>query len=167
VIEIEISGKQKERAEKLYNFKCLKGSITKGKSQLYGAIGEVMCLDYLSEFGNVRQESDYDHDLLLDGFKIDVKTKCTTVKPLPGYLASISDFNPHQKCDWYLFCRVHKDMRKGWICGFAWKSLFYKKAQYAKAGDIDPEGNGWTFKGDCYNLKYGDLMPIEALKGTL
>lgn len=167
MIEIAINDKQRERAEKLYEFKCLKGSITKGKSQIYGAIGEVMCLDYLSDFGKVRQESDSNHDLLFDGFRIEVKTKRTKVKPLPDYLASISDFNPRQKCDWYLFCRVHKDMHKGWIYGFMWKSLFFKKAQYAKVGDIDPEGNGWTFKGGCYNLKYGDLMPIEALTSTI
>jgi hypothetical protein len=164
MIEITIDSKQIHRAEKLYEFKCLKGSITKGKSQIYGAIGEIMCFDYLSELGNINQESSYDYDLVFDSFKIDVKTKCTTVIPLPDYLASISDFNPRQKCDWYLFCRVHKNMQKGWICGFIWKLLFYKKAQYAKKDDIDPDGKNWTFKGDCYNIKYGDLMPIELLK---
>ena len=165
MIEIAISHDQRGRAESLYEFKCLKGSITKGKSQIYGAIGEIICLDYLSDFGKAKSDADYDHDLLFDNFKVDVKTKKTTVKPQRDYLASISDFNPRQKCDWYLFCRVHENMQRGWILGFMWKTLFYKKAQYAKAGELDPEGNGWTFKGDCYNIKYGDLMPIEALKG--
>jgi hypothetical protein len=42
---IEISKEQIERAKKLYPFKELKGSITKGKSNIYGALGEIIIYD--------------------------------------------------------------------------------------------------------------------------
>lgn len=42
---IEISEDQIDRAKKLYQFNELKGSITKGKSNIYGALGEIIIYD--------------------------------------------------------------------------------------------------------------------------
>jgi len=44
---IEISEDQINRAKKLYPFKELKGSITKGKSNIYGALGEIIIYDII------------------------------------------------------------------------------------------------------------------------
>ena len=50
-IELKVSSSQLMRAEKLYDFSSLKNSITKGDSQMYGAIGEVVVMDYLKASG--------------------------------------------------------------------------------------------------------------------
>ena len=48
---IEISKEQIERAKKLYPFKELKGSITKGEGNLRGALGEIIVFDIFNEKG--------------------------------------------------------------------------------------------------------------------
>ena len=91
---IKISLEQIERAKKLYLFTELKGSITKGKSNIYGAIGEIIIYDIYKNNGlNVDFNSTYDYDLIIENYKVDVKTKRTTVVPMPNYLCSISAFN--------------------------------------------------------------------------
>ena len=101
---LQISREQIERAKKLYPFNDLKGSITKGVSNIYGALGEVIIYDLSKKNGlNVDFTSTYDYDLIIENYKIDVKTKRTTVTPKPNYLCSISAFNTRQECDFYFF----------------------------------------------------------------
>jgi hypothetical protein len=49
MIEIEITEEQRKRAKELYEFNVLKGSVTKGKGNEVGALGEVIVLDYFSK----------------------------------------------------------------------------------------------------------------------
>ena len=51
MIEVDISDEQRGRAEELYRFGALRNSITKGKSNIYGAVGEVVVLDFYRELG--------------------------------------------------------------------------------------------------------------------
>ena len=152
---MKITKEQIDRAKKLYPFKDLKGSITKGESNIFGALGEVIIHDINKANGNnVDFNSTYDYDLIINGFKVDVKTKKTTVKPKGNYLCSISSFNTKQKCDYYFFVRITEDLKECYILGYKRKADFFKEATFNKKGEIDPEGNGvWTFKDDCYNLK--------------
>ena len=46
MITVSIEEVQIEKAKKLYSFNALRGSITKGKSNIYGALGEVIVSDY-------------------------------------------------------------------------------------------------------------------------
>jgi hypothetical protein len=48
MIRLKISKDQVSRAKELYPFGHLKGSITKGKSNIYGSLGEVVVHDYFS-----------------------------------------------------------------------------------------------------------------------
>ena len=57
------------------------------------------------------------------GIKVDVKTKQTTVKPLPHYECSIAKTSSKQDCDWYIFTRVKKDLSVGWFLGAISKEL--------------------------------------------
>jgi hypothetical protein len=69
--EINISEEQIERAKKLYSFGELKGSITKGKSNLFGAIGEIVIFDiYTAKGYKVDFNSTFDYDLIIDNYKI-------------------------------------------------------------------------------------------------
>lgn len=157
MIEVAITDDQRNRAAQLYDFEVLNNSISKGWSNKFGALGEVIVADHFKE-RDVNTESTYDYDLIVDGYKIDVKSKQTNVKPLPHYLATVASFNTTQDCDFYLFTRITKDLSKGWILGYIKPSEFYRLADFVNKGDLDV--NGWEFKADCYNLKIKDLNPL-------
>jgi len=154
---VKITEEQISKAKKLYPFKELKGSITKGKSNIYGALGEVIIHDINVKKGlSVDFNSTYDYDLIIDNYKIDVKTKKYTNKFTPNlkWNLNISDFNTTQKCDFYFFIGVSDDLKEYSLYGFINPVEFYNIAIFNKKGEIDPNGNGlWTFKDDCYNIK--------------
>jgi len=157
---VEISKEQIERAKKLYSFKELKGSIMNGKSNIYGALGEIIIYDLSKNKKlNVDFNSTYDYDLIINGYKIDVKTKRTTVTPKENYLCSISSFNTSQKCDIYFFLRINENLKECYLLGYKDKTEFFKEASFNKKGSLDV--NGWSFKDDCYNL---EIRKLEKFK---
>lgn len=150
MIVLSIKNEQVKEAETLYEFNNLKNSITRGKSQIFGAVGEILVRDYYLERGfDVTLVGSYDYDLLINGYKVDVKTKRTTVEPKPYYNCSISNSNTTQGCDFYYFVRISEDLRVGYLLGYRQKSYFYKEAIFNKKGDCD---GGWKFKDDCWNM---------------
>jgi len=159
MIEIQITPNQIERAKLLYPFDNLNGSITSGKSQIYGAIGEIVVMDHYNWL-EVEYSGKYDYDIIIDGVKIDIKTKKTTVVPKPFYLCSVSDFNTRQKCDHYMFVRVMADYSKAWILGSRTKEAFYKISTFNRKGTLDTMN--WRFKDDCYNLEISKLVPPKS-----
>ena len=154
MIEVEITREQIKRAKSLYDFKVLANSIMKGKSNKYGAIGEILAYDYFCKTKEVVFESTFDYDMIVDGSTIDIKTKRTTVRPEPHFNCSISKHSTHQRCDYLFFVRVMEDMSKAWLLGQISRDDFYKKATFNAKGEKD--GN-WTFKSDCYNLQIKDI----------
>tara|TARA_Y100000385_G_scaffold236060_1_gene250096 strand:+ start:27 stop:629 length:603 start_codon:yes stop_codon:yes gene_type:complete len=159
MITINITHDQVKRAEELYPFNVLNGSITNGSSNIYGALGEVVFQDYLSENHNVVICGNYDYDLKVDEYRVDVKTKRTTVVPKENYNCSISSWNTTQECDFYFFCRVSVDKKKAYILGYISKKDFYEKATFNKKGE--KETDIFYFKDDCYNLPISDLHKFK------
>jgi len=157
MLTINITQDQVDRAESHYGLLqdvSLRGSITKGKGNIYGALGEVVVYDLYNKYYECEFINNYDYDLIIDGDKIDVKTKRTTVRPSEEYNCSISAFNTTQKCDFYVFVRITEDKKKAYVLGYKKKASFFKQAEFGKKGQVDPDGNGkWVFKDDCYNLK--------------
>lgn len=130
----------------------LNNSILSGTGNMAGFVGEQIALSILNgEWSNT-----YDYDILVDGYKVDVKTKQTTVKPKPFYECSVANYNTKQLCDVYAFVRVLKDLSKGWYLGSIKKQDYFSKAVYLKKGDIDPSNN-FTVRADCYNLRIQEL----------
>ena len=138
------------RAHNLYDFYNLQHSITKGRSQIYGAIGEIMVMD---EYGCGPQNT-YDYDMIIDGYKVDVKTKVTNYAPKPHYNCTVFDYNTTQQCDRYYFVRVLKDMTIAYLLGYIDKSDFYARATFGGKGEPDEQYN---FMADCWNIKVSDL----------
>ena len=91
-----------------------------------------------------------------NGKKVDVKTKQTSVAPLPDYDCSVANFNTKQACDTYAFVRVKNDFTVGWYLGSMNKKEYLEKAIFMKKGDVDPSNN-YTVRADCYNLKIKQL----------
>ena len=156
MIVVDITDMDLENAEKLYSFECLNNSVMGGKSNIYGAIGEVAVEKYLKSKNRVVDfESTFDYDMIVSGKKIDVKTKRTTVVPKDDYLCSVAAFNTKQKCDYYVFARVSEKKDVAYILGYISKGDFYSRSTFYKKGDIDV--NGFVFKADNYSIKVKDL----------
>ena len=159
MIEVEVTGAQVERAKELYNFGILKNSIMKGKSNKYGAIGEILVYDYFAPSYPIDFTSTFNYDMIINGFTVDVKTKRTTVTPKPYYYCSVSNDSTHQQCDMLFFVRVMENLSKAWLLGSIDRLDFYQQATFKRKGELD--SNGWKFKADCYNLE------IDKLNHTL
>lgn len=152
----DIFKKAKKRAKELG---VLNNSITSGKGNLVGMLGEELIKEKLE--GEILNT--YDYDIVLEnGYKIEVKTKKTSVAPLPHFECSVASYNTRQKCDFYAFVRIDVEKKLGWILGFYPKDYFYKDARFHKKGEMDGSNN-FRFKADCYNLPIQKLtdMPIE------
>ena len=160
----EISQSQIERAKEALTHGALRNSITKGKSNLYGYLGEIITLDYFRERGKEAQHKNtYDYDLIVNRRRIDVKSKRTTVVPLDHYNCSVAAFNTIQNCDYYFFTRISEDYRTGYLLGLISKEDFYNQSQFHRQGEIDPSSTFmWRFKADCYNLPIGDLPKFSV-----
>jgi len=155
--EFLITEDQRERAQKLYEFNVLKGSVTEGKGNEVGALGEILVWDaYKSK---TKYVGDYNYDMIIKDNKIDVKTKLQNMAPEPHHRANIFAFNITQKCDYYCFVAILTDLSKGWIVGWKGKEEFFKEAVFRKKGEVDEKGSDptWTFKGDCYCLDNSQL----------
>ena len=76
-ISLEMIDKARKKAEEMG---VIRNSILRGDGSIAGFIGEQIALQVLGG----TWENTYDYDLITpDGKKIDVKTKQTSVKPLP------------------------------------------------------------------------------------
>lgn len=162
MIEVEITDDMISRArKKAKEMGTLKNSITFGMGNLIGFIGEEVAAHVFAVHGkSVDPTNTYDYDMIVDGERVDVKTKSTSVAPLPHYSNSVANFNTKQECDHYAFVRVKKDLTTAWWCGVYSKDQFFKDAVFMKKGQLDAD-NRYTVKADCYNL------PISQLKEML
>jgi len=158
--KIYITPEQIEEAKDLYNFKCLKNSITNGESQVHGALGELIAMQVLQLRENhVDYVGHYDYDLICNGKRIDVKTIKSNHEPKDNYNANISAFNHTQQTDYYLWCYVSLDMTYGYVIGYLEKDEFYKIAELKKKGEIDY--GQWTFKSDTYTTKIKNIKKFN------
>ena len=155
MIEMKVTEKMFLTArEKAVEVGKLNNSILNGGGNLAGFIGEQIVLFVLGgEWINT-----YQYDLIIKGYKVDVKTKQTSVKPLPHYECSITEANSSQECDYYAFTRVKKDFSVGWYLGIMRKQDYFLNATFLKKGEVDPSNN-YVVRASCYNL------PISKLKG--
>ena len=162
MVEIIPSGSQLIKAnKKAKELGLLNNSIRSGEGNIYGFLGEIL----VSEYINAIIENTYDYDVIKNGIKIDIKTKCCTSKPLENYFCSVAAFNTTQKCDVYIFVRILENFSKAWILGGRTKIKSFQEAKFFKAGEIDPSSNyGWTFRADCYNMEISKLKPLDKLR---
>jgi len=135
----------------------LYNSILGGAGNMAGFLGEFAVAEALgAEVCNT-----LDYDLMLDGKKIDVKTKQSKPKPKPEYEASLADFNTDQDCDYYLFARVVPTFQHAWVLGFYPKHKYIEDATFHEKGEYD-FSNGFKFRADCHNLRHDALIGWDA-----
>lgn len=161
ILKYNISNEQIERAKKAYDFTCLKNSITIGKSNIYGAIGEIMVNDI---FKTSIIENTFDYDIIIEGIKIDVKTKKLSewVKPNLDFHVTIPAFNIRQKCDYYFFGYSSSELKTFYLLGYIEKDIFLKESIFKKKGEKDI--HGFVLRCDCYTMQVKDLKEFDILK---
>ena len=163
MINLEISDSIKNRAsQKAAEMGKLKNSITSGKGNFVGFLGEELVSEYLQ----ARIENTKDYDIVLCGLRYDVKTKTTKKPPQLNYDCSIAAYNTVQKCDGYIFVRIEmegEECKCGWILGWLPKEEYFEKAVYWPKNKYDPS-NGYRVKASCYNVKIHELRSVEELK---
>lgn len=161
MIKIYLTDEEILEAKRLYGFKKLHNSITEGESQIYGALGEVMVMNFFKlHYENVEYVGSYDFDLKINGKKIDVKTFKTDKTPTKFFNVNISAYNITQKTDYYLWCSVAENMKYGYIIGYMEKDEFYKIAELKKKGEIDR--GEWVFKSDTYTTKIKNIKTFDV-----
>lgn len=141
----------------------LNNSITNGRGNLAGFIGEEAIAGYLG----ASIVGTFNHDIILkNGESLEVKTKRRSVVPAPYFEGSIAEKSTHQKPDIYAFMSTYGKLVNGtrdkycklysvWLCGFISYGDFFDKAVFYKKGT--KFSNGFTSKADMYNLPYSKL----------
>ena len=106
----------------------LNNSITKGKGNVIGFLGEIIVAEELG----ISLNNTYDYDLVFNNKKIDVKSKRVTSAPRDYYECSVADLNTKQKCDFYVFTRIKNDLSEGWILGYLEKEKYLEDSKFLK-----------------------------------
>ena len=65
MVEIDITEDQRQRAKELYEFNVLKGSVTEGKGNEVGALGEIIVWDQYEK--KTEYVGCYDYDMIIKG----------------------------------------------------------------------------------------------------
>ena len=163
-LPIEVEYTQEDYEEALFRGRKLghlKNSITKGKSNIWGMLGEKVVQKWVN--GVLADTHDYDI-LSPEGIKLEVKTKKTTLRqpPKAHFECSVCNHNLKQKCDMYVFVRIStaRNCKKAWICGCVPKDYFMENARKFNKGDTDPSNN-YKVHASCHNMNIGDLFPLK------
>lgn len=134
----------------------LKNSITKGRGNYTGFMGEILAAEWLG----AEMRNTYNFDIMHGDLSIDVKSKSSEVIPKSFYECSVGEYNTFQRCDYYLFTRVVG--RDVYLLGYLPKDEFYEMADYHREGEIDPS-NGFVFRCNSYNVRIDQTRPVKDL----
>ena len=153
----------KARQNSRYIVRNKSASIRGGDGAFIGSIGTAIVADYYgvsvvdSEQGTVAA-----YDMVIDGDKIEVKTKQRSVPPKHYYEASVTTQSLHVlDPDYFIFVSL-LNLDKAFIMGAIEVNEFYDKATRLSAGDIDPSNN-YVVRKDCLNIAYSELGDYDKV----
>lgn len=161
MIHLKISQQQIDKGKNHYPFDNLKNSVTQGKSKLIGALGEIAVADFFRSKGYDVVENDgnnrfsYDYDLLINGYKVEVKANKGKAAPPDFFEYGFLAKNTKQKCDFYFFILIKEDLSDAFLLGFKSRSEFFQKAKFYKSGD--PMISGFKIVHDTYAIKVSEM----------
>lgn len=160
MIEIEITTQQIARAEHLYQFGALNNSITQGANNIFGAVGEIVVFDYFNTTTTIDFTSTFDFDMIVNGFKIDVKTRVCKNEPTQNFWLDIPASNTTQRCDFFFFVFVLQDLTRAFLAGYIRPEQFFSRATFiAKDTRAD---HGFVYRCDSYTLKASEVNKFNA-----
>lgn len=142
----------------------LRNSISSGKGNLIGALGEIIVSVYLNIDIYTQREFSYNYDILFRNKKIEVKSKTCNSVPLPEYECSLAEYNTIQDCDYYVFTRIRQNLEEGWILGVISKQEFFNVCKvFPKRTPQSNWLNGETFRCNTFNIPINRLKPFSIL----
>ena len=168
MIEVHITKAQKKRAISMSKHAVYNRSMRGKEANLVGAYGEIIVFDHFLKIGlNAYFAHKTTHDIEVEGYKIDVKTKERTVIPKPHYECTVPAYNhAHQKPNWFVFVSLLKNgeglkrFDRAWILGYISYYELNKKSKLWRKGEID-ETNNWKATIDCWNVSVNDLTNLK------
>ena len=133
------------------------------EQQYLGLIGENMVRNYYGMPYSFSQGFDGGYDIVLNGFKIDVKTMGRTVDPKPHYANNFVAYQKELDCDILYFTSINKKTSTISFCGWIWKSDFILEATYFEKDSIRHRDDGTTFKTQAplYEISNHNLNEIR------
>jgi len=148
---------------------AIKKSITKGRGNLAGFMGEEAFCEYTGA-SIVMDKNMFDYDVVLGNDRIEIKTKRRTVKPKPNYDVSVADTSTHQRPDEYVFIsmefeeviainnkqKVYNELKNIWLLGSKDAKEYFKHATKWDKGRVD-RSNNFTTLVDMWNLPISRL----------
>jgi len=144
-----------------------KNTIMKGINASAGAFAGRLGEIALSKYFDVGIEDKKDYDLIVDGKKLEVKTKQRAVKPRPDYIVQVASTSRHQQPDSYAFLTLeYEDRNSGgvylkpkrlWLCGFKSAKDYFEQAELWPKGYVDPKMPSYVTKRDMYVMAIEDL----------
>lgn len=136
----------------------IRHSFLRGRGTLPGYIGESIVEKALK----VIRRNTYDYDFLLpNGDTVDVKTSRCAVTPTKKHECSVATSSIHQRCHYYIFVKIHKSLKYGWIVGTISKKSFFSLATLRKRGSIHPVTRK-RVKADSFSLPIALLSKIKG-----
>ena len=143
----------------------IKNSFTKGKGNTTGFLGEEVVKEWCKSRGiKIDEKSTKDYDLIINGYKCEIKTKGRSVPFIQGdWPASIAYTSTHQRPDLYIFCSMYKQ-EYGFVVGVIEAKEFFEQAAFIKKGEYDASNN-WTSRWDHFSLAYNKLGNLSILTG--
>jgi len=168
MIKIDITPTDQEMAIALSDHQVYEKSMRGKEANLVGAYGEIVVYNYLTSIGlDPVFAHTTTHDIEVDGYTFDVKTKERTVAPRPFYDCTVPAYNhAHQKPDVFIFVSLlakqktgNKRFEKAWILGMLSYDELTNNAKYWKKGEVDPRNN-WKATIDCHNVQINQLKSL-------
>ena len=171
MIKIDLTEPLIEKARAYSKDKIYKRSMRGQEGTNIGTIGELVLIDYLEKRGlkvvdNRNRSNATKYDLLVQGDKVEVKTKDRTVPPKPFYECSIPLYNhSHQKPKWFIFLSLLRKNNKyveAYILGATTYRDIERDGFTITKGEVD-ERNGWVCNESCINITIDKLIPPEKM----
>jgi hypothetical protein len=149
----------------------INNSILRGGGNIAGYLGEEAVASYIgANIVSCDEGVDkYNHDILYDKDRLEIKTKRRTVSPKDFYDVSVAETSKHQRPDTYIFLSLEFDRVNGrgrskkyyglkhvWLCGQMDADEYFDRATLWEAGKVDTSNNFKTHV-NMYNL------PIKSL----
>ena len=128
---------------------------SEGKRLLYGYLGEIIIMNYY----NVDDVDDYEYDVVIKGYRVDIKSISCKFKPPMHYLATVNsceiDGEHRQDADIYIFVRIKEDCSLAWIVGYIECERFFEMSKFINKGE--------TYHGMTFEKANMNVLPIKDL----
>lgn len=155
--------KHKNTGEKFNHMTILES----GQGQIPGTLGELGFIKYLKK-NNIEYDYVADqklpYDFLINGIKVDVKTKLCTSKPKKSYSCHVAMTQKNYDADIYVFART--DMERVYLLGYIDKSNFWcaenQNAKDVKKGEVDDDH--FKEKENARKMIISDLVEMKHFK---